>query len=241
MVSTPVLIMIVMCISCTKPEEDSTPITPSPPPTVDPPTGMIDNFTITDSLMPFYTPGATLKWLVTGTNAQTVVTINGVKVNYYGILDTGPLKQTTTFTLMVNNGKQASVFLRVADSITTLMWNKGKRLKQIKKERWVLPPSAAFYRYEVDTTTAANILDQRIYFKYTGGSTIEQKTSSVYVAPGDTGKFTVSHSGLDIIFSWRGTLYTIELLDENFLIVHFDDPQPNGTKLLTRITYQYEG
>ncbi|MDB5210931.1 MAG: hypothetical protein JWQ30_1758, partial [Sediminibacterium sp.] len=61
----------------------------------------------------------------------------------------------------------------------------------------------------------------------------------MYVAPGDTGKFLVSRS--QKLFSWRGVLYTIQLLDDNFLIVEFDDLQPNGTTVKTQITYQYEG
>jgi hypothetical protein len=137
-----VLTVVVMCISCSKddPPEPIPAVTHHP---LHPPSGVIDYFVITDSLMPFYTGGSYMKWLVTGTNAQTVVKINGIKVNTNGILDVGPLKLTTTFTLTVNNGKQASVNVYVADSITTLLWNKGKRLKMIKKEFGVYPIGSA--------------------------------------------------------------------------------------------------
>ncbi len=175
-----------------------------------------------------------LKWLVTGTNAQTVVTINGVKVLFNGILDTGPLKQTTTFTLSINNGKQASVVCYVADSVTTLLWNKGKRLKLIKKEYGYYPAGSPDLQYR-DTTITDSEADERIYFNY-------DNTSRIYLVKAgfsyDGGRLAVSRGQKS--FSWQSRMFDIEQLDINFLKVLFDEVQSNGTTLKLRHTYQFE-
>ncbi|MES2371891.1 MAG: hypothetical protein V4557_04880 [Bacteroidota bacterium] len=231
MISTMVLIIAVTCTSCSKDNPVDPIPTPGPPPT-SPPTGVISSFVITDSLMPFYTGGSMLKWLVTGTNGQTVVTINGVKVLFNGILDTGPLKQTTTFTLLVNNGKQASVVLHVADSVTTLLWNKDKRLKMIKKEFGYYPIGSADITYRDSTMTASEI-DQRIYFHYSNTSKILLASNNVqYNGP----VFTISRDYKNL--SWGGRVYEITQLDANFLNLVSDDPA--GTKTKFRYSYQFE-
>jgi hypothetical protein len=194
---------------------------------------------ITDTLMPFFTAGASLKWLVTGTNNQTLVTINGVKVAEYGLLATGPLKQTTKFRLEVNSGKRDSVTLRVADSVTTMLWNKGKRLKLVKRERNLYVNGSPLPKWVLDTPLTASLLDERIYFYYSNTSDIYQLTASKWVSLSDGGKFTVSRT--NDTFLWRGILYTILTLDANFLFVEFDEaPQTGTTKIRVRHTYQFE-
>jgi hypothetical protein len=206
---------------------------------VSPPSGVIQYFTLLDSLVPFNT-GSTVKWLVSGNNAQTVITFNGVIVGINGVLDTGPLKKTTTFTLAINNGKQASVSLKVADSVTTLLWSGGKAWAQVRSEVKIVPAGQAQYAW-VDTTKSidSSILDQRIYFNYTGDSKIIQSTPSKYVAPGDVGKFVVNVAQTQ--FTWRGVLFTIMTLDDKNLVVLFDALQPNGTRVSTRYTYKISG
>ncbi|MEO8173849.1 MAG: hypothetical protein ABI581_12225 [Sediminibacterium sp.] len=231
------LVISLLCVSCTKDEPEVIPPTPITPAPATPPSGVIDNFVITDTVVAFYTSGTVLKWLVTGTNNQTVVTLNGVKVPTYGIQDTGPLKQTTTFTLAVNNGKQASVSLRVADSTSTRLWNNGKRLKIIRKEYGIFQIGSATPTYR-DTTISDYVLDQRIYFHYSGSSKIFQKTANAYVAIPDGGTFIVSRN--QDYFSWMGNVFYINKLDENFLLVEFDETQTNGSKLRLRQTYQFE-
>lgn len=226
-----VLVIVVMCTSCSK-EPTPEPIPIPPPQTTSPPTGVIDYFVITDSLMPFYTSGSVLKWSVKGTNAQTVVKINGIIVLLNGILDTGPLKQTTTFTLLVNNGKQASVTCYVADSVTTLLWNKGKRLKMIKKQFGYYPIGSANITY-VDSSMTDSEKDERIYFHYSNTTKILLASNNVQY---DGPKFTVSRDYKNL--SWRGRLYDINLLDINFLKLIADDP--TGTKTKFQYTYQFE-
>jgi hypothetical protein len=233
MISTMLLIIMVVCTSCSKSGDD--PVDPLPitsPPPATPPSGVISNFEITDSLMPFYTAGSFLKWWVSGTNAQTVVSINGVKVAFNGILDTGPLKQTTTFTLSVNNGKQASVICYVADSVTTLLWNKGKRLKMIKKEFGSYPIGSPTIGYK-DSSMTDTEKDERIYFHYSSTSKILLVSNNVqYTGP----KFTISRDYKNL--SWRGILYDINLIDDNFVTLVADDPA--GTKTKFKYKYQFE-
>ncbi len=243
----PVLMIMVIAMSCTKdPGENTTPYIP--PPVVSPPSGMIDTFYLTDSVVPFNTFGSTMKWLVTGTNTQTIVTLNGVKIAFYGALDTGPLKQTTTFTLAINNGKQAARTLRVADSVTTNLWNNGKRLKIIMREVSIWNPNSNLYEFR-DTTSSidAYTLDQRIYFSYFGTSKLYQKTANTFVALNDGGRFVVlavinptTTTTNPSAFTWQGILYTIVTLDSNFLVVTYDAAQPNGPNLKTRDTYLFE-
>jgi hypothetical protein len=230
-ISMLLLTVVVMCISCSK-DDPPEPIPAVTPPPASPPTGVIDYFVITDSLMPFYTGGSYMKWLVTGTNAQTVIKINGIKVNTNGILDVGPLKLATTFTLTVNNGKQASVNVYVADSITTLLWNKGKRLKMIKKEFGVYPIGSATVSY-TDSTMTDGEKDERIYFHYSNTSKILlASTNSQYDGP----KFTISRDLKNL--SWRGHLYDINLLDDVFLTLILDDPGGAKTKMKYRYLFE---
>ena len=237
--------IMVTVMSCSKdPGENIIPPV-VPPPVVSPPSGVIDTFYLTDSVVPYNTMGSTIKWLVTGTNTQTIVTLNGVKITFYGALDTGPLKQTTTFTLAINNGKQASRTVRVADSITTNLWNNGKRLRIIMRELSIWNPNNSLYEF-VDTTRSLDpyTLDQRIYFSYFGNSKLYQKTANIFVALNDGGRFVV-HIGTNAMtdpstFRWQGILYTIVTLDDNFLVVTYDAQQSNGAVLKTRDSYLFE-
>jgi hypothetical protein len=226
-------VLLFLC-GCSK-ATDPTPIV-DPPVVVSPPSGVIQYFTLIDTLVPFNT-GSTVKWLVNGTNNQTVVTFNGVIVSFNGVLDTGPLKQNTVFTLAINNGQQSSITLKVSDSITTLLWSNGKAWALVRSEVYIVPANQAQYTW-VDTTKSidSSILDQRIYFNYNGGSTIIQSTPSKYVSPGDAGKFVVNSSQTQ--FTWQGILFTITTLDDKNLVVLFDALQPNGTRVRTRYTYK---
>ncbi len=230
-----IFLLLGMLWSCTKSSDNYTPVV-QPPATVNPPTGVIESFTLTDTLIPFYT-GSTAKWLVTATNLNSVITFNGVVVGNYGVLDTGPLKQTTVFTLAVNNGKKASVTLKVADSVTTLLWNKGKRLRQTKYELFLVP-TGQIDPVWIDNPIMARVADQRIYFNLDGTSRIYQSTASTYVAPPDAGRFVISAS--QNAFTWLGATYTIGSLDNNVLITTYDELMANGTIVRARNTYAYE-
>ena len=229
-----VMIMIFFVTSCSKSSDTPASPVPTPPPTDYKPTGIIESFTLTDSLVPFGY-GTIAKWLVTGTNNYTIVTFNGVKIATYGAMDTGPLNKNTVFTLSVNNGAQATASIKVADSISTLLWNGGKRLKQIKAEKYV--PDTANVMHWVDTTIDLRIADQRIYFNYTGDSKIIQ-TSSNYVSMGDAGPVVINGSKNG--FLWRGIQYTIINLDNKYLQVTYNQLQTDGKYILTRNNYQFE-
>lgn len=229
------LLLLVACgWSCTKQTETITPPV-QPPVVVSPPTGVIESFVLTDSLVPFYT-GSTAKWLVSGTNTNTVITFNGVIVGNYGVLDTGPLKQNTVFTLAVNNGKKASVTLYVADSITTLLWNKGKRLRQTKLELYVVPAGKTDPVW-VDTPMTVRIADQRIYFNLDGTSKSIQSTANANVAQGDAGKFVIT--AMQTAFIWQGTTYILGTLNDTVLVTVYDTVI-GGNKVHARNTYAYE-
>jgi hypothetical protein len=227
------LLYMAICTGCSKSDDQPTPVV-QPPVVVSPPSGVIQTFVITDSLVPFNT-GSTVKWLVNGTNNQTVVTFNGVIVGITGVLDTGPLKKTSVFTLAINNGKQASITLKVADSVTSILWGGGKFWKQTRSQVFIIPPGKTSYEL-VDTPVAAQIADQRIFFNFDGSSKIIQATSSRYVSPGDVGKFVVNNAQTTI--TWQGILFTIYSIDVDDLVLSFDALQANGTRIHTYYTYR---
>ena len=229
--------LLLLLAACSKSTPDISPPVAPPAQLSSAPTGVIETFVIIDTLVPWGT-GSTVKWLVNGTNNLTIVTFNGVKVAFYGVLDTGPLKKTTLFTLAVNNGATSSVKLKVADSITTLLWNGGKRLRLKKIEAYIVPPGQAIPVW-VDTTSSITprVADQRIYFGFDGNSRIIQ-TNSMYVSQNDAGLVTVNPS--QKTFTWQGVTYNIFKLDNNTLEVIFDSLQTNGSYLRLRHTYLFE-
>ena len=229
--------VLLLLAACSKSTPDITPIVSPPPPVSTAPTGVIETFVITDTLVPFNT-GSTCKWLVNGTNNLTIVTFNGVKVAFYGVLDTGPLKQNSSFTLSVNNGTSSTVKIKVADSITTLLWNGGKRLK-LKKIEAYIAPSGQTIPVWVDTTVSMStrVADQRIYFGFDGNSRIIQ-TDPQFVSLNDAGLVIVNMS--QKAFTWQGVTYDIGTLDSRTLQVTFDSLQTNGSYLRLRHTYLFE-
>lgn len=229
------LFFAAMMASCTKQTETnnnpSVP-TPAPAPTI---TGDIQSFTLSDSLIAFNT-GTTAKWLVVNINPNTIVKFNGVIVGNYGVLDTGPLTQNSTFTLTVNNGKQATASVSVADSITTLLWNKGKRLRQTKYQFFVVPVGQTDPTF-VDTPMTPQVADQRINFTLKHEAIIIQNNSSLYVSPPYGGMFTVNASQDG--FLWQGISYHIEQLSDTILVVTYDKTI-NGQVIRVRNTYVFE-
>ncbi|MES2003800.1 MAG: hypothetical protein V4450_04715 [Bacteroidota bacterium] len=209
------------------------PIIPTQPP-VSTPSGEIQSFTITDTLVPFKT-GSTIKWLVNGTNSLTVVTLNGVKIGLYGVLETGPLKQNTMYTLAVNSGKKDSITLKVADSIISLLWGGGKALKQIKAEVYIVPQGQT-NRTWVDTSISARDADQRIYFTIDGNSKILHSIPIFSVTDGGKVVTDLVNSS----FVWQGVLYVLETLDSKNLVVQYVEKQANGMDLTRRNTYAFE-
>ena len=233
-----VLLMIITLSACSKNSDSFSPAV-QPPASTSPPSGEIQSFTLSDTLVAFNT-GSTAKWFVTSTNDLTIVTFNGVKVAFSGVLDTGPIKQATKFTLAVNSGKQSSLTLKVADSLTSQLWNKGKRLKQ-KKIEWFIAPAGQTEKKWVDTTSSLltpRLADQRTYFYLDGSTKIIQVTPLLYPPPNEAGKF-IANAALPG-YTWQNTQFLIEVLTDNYLVVTYNATQPNGSWILVRNTYSYE-
>jgi hypothetical protein len=236
-----ILLCMVVAMSCSKPEEESAPVVIPVQPVSTGPTGVIQTFTINDSLVAFNT-GSVIKWLVNGTNNLTEVKLNGVKIATYGSMETGPVKLSATFTLEVNSGKKAILTLKTADSITSLLWSKGKSARLIKKEVFIDSVSVAgtskpWGWIDTSKTITSVLRDQRIFFGLNNTVTLIQGTSSTNVSPGNGGKFITDPSGLYI---WQNILYTIESIDATNLVVTYFATQPIGPILLTRNTYLIE-
>ncbi len=225
--------VLLLFASCSKKSDFISPIIPVIPIIPNVPTGEIQSFTIDDTLVAF-NKGTSVRWLVTGTNLNTVVTYNGVKVANSGVFDTGPLKQATTITLAVNNGKTASVSVKVADSITSLLWNGGKHLYQTKAEYLMVPPVVKDSSY-VDSALTDTQKYQIFYFNLNKSSTIFQTVP--FIPPMDAGLITINNTKTG--FTWRGVEYTILVLDSKVLRVTFYTTQANGDKVLTRFTYSF--
>lgn len=225
--------VLLLFASCSKKSDVISPVLPVIPTIPNIPTGEIQSFTIDDTLVAFNT-GTSVRWLVTGTNLNTVVTYNGVKVANSGVFETGPLKQNTTITLAVNNGKTASVSVKVADSITSLLWNGGKHLYQTKAEYLMVPPAVKDSAY-VDSALTNTQKYQIIYFNLNKSSTILQTVP--FIPPMDAGPIYVNSTRTG--FTWRGVEYTILVLDNKILRVSFYTTKANGDKVLTRFTYSF--
>ncbi len=225
-----VCLVVALLWGCSKPDPVVPVIPPTPPPVTPSPTGYIQNFQITDTLVAF-AYGSTLKWLVNGTNNYTVVTINGVKVGLYGVLDTGPLKANTKYTLSVNSGKDSSVSIKVADSLSTALWNGGKSLK-ISKAELFDPVKNVFDTTSIDP----ELLLQHIYFNFNGTTTIIRKSGGL-TSVTDAGPFTTSAGTR---FMWRGISYSIESLSDLKLVARFQELQSGGVVLTRRYTWTYE-
>lgn len=241
-----VLCAILVCMSviffaCSKPD-DPTPVVPLPP--VSPPpsstaSGIIDTFYLNDTLLP-NGKGTTAKWNVTGTNSLTIVTFNGVKVAFSGVLDTGPLQVTTTFTLAVNSGKQVTRTVHVADTLTTDLWNTSRNLKLTKTEYYVSLSGFSGPQWR-DTTLSVSMSSQRMSFGLDGNIYIVQLSPIYTVANG--GKYVVtlpSSPSSYGSYDWKGTTYIIGYLDSKTLQVTYILKQPNGTANTTRDTYVYD-
>jgi len=230
------VILAVSLVSCSKGGGDIViPTIPTPTPGNNSPTGDIQLFTITDTMVAF-NYGSTIKWLINGTNNNTVVSINGVKVGIYGVLDTGPLKQNTKFTLSVNSGKEASITVKVFDSLSTALWNEGKRIRQTKTQMYIVPNGKTDAQW-VDTTISAENAIRRIYFNFNGTTTILRMSSGGTMVI-DGGNFTTNIPASR--FVWGGVTYTIESLTNLELVVRYVELQPNGTVITRRDYYVYE-
>lgn len=223
---------LLMLTGCSKSADPVTaPI--SVPPDVTAPSGIIKEFFVRDTLIAF-NDKSVVKWNITGTNSKTIVTINGIKVGVYGMFETAPLKQATNYVLEVNSGVKKTITAQVADSVTSLMWHDGKRLKQIKAEVYVYVMGEGPKWVDI---TNDRIINERTSFFLNGDSKIEQ-LSPAYEKPKASGKFVVNLGQLT--FTWQGNIYTFVCINEQKFIITYYAKDSLGNNLQNRSTYILE-
>lgn len=254
-----VLIMASFCVlsvaSCTKPEAER-PIrvdTLLPPPSA--PTGVIQEFSVQDSLVG-YMRQTVIKWYVTGTNDLTEVRLNGVKLkDFSGAQQTGPLTDpVSVFTLSINNNVQRSKTIRVADSMTTALWNDGKRWRTIDTRtltedtiRLIGGADSVVYVWKSTFDAAARdkYRDFRTSF-YLDNNSLEEQLSTNFPKPNPSGKFTIGFLGNNAPGTkygmfWKSAVYRIDTLSlATRELVLYVDSFKNGKNTYNRIRYTPE-
>lgn len=226
-------LFLLAIVSCSK-TVDPTPVVPPPTPTPQTPSGVIDYFRMQDTLIGFNRT-SNMSWLVSGTNSLTKVSIGGVYVGNAGAISTGVMKKDTVFTLSVNNGMEAKLKLRVADSILTLLWNDGKIAVREKTETL---DTANIWRDTVIATPVSG--KDQIAFLLTGKTVVTNNTGSydagrVLITPGDN---TVMPA-IPTILIWRNTNYTLLSIDAQRFILTRRGPDIYGNVVDWRETYRY--
>lgn len=216
------LLLLLFVVSCSKPD----PVTPNPPPVNPPspatPSGVIEYFRIKDTAIGFARTSV-LTWLVSGTNTLTKVSIDGVYYSNSGGISTGILKKDSTFTLSVNNGAQAKVFIHVADSLITLFWNDGKYLM---KEKSQVQDTTQASKWR-DTTMVGNTGKEMVFFGLDSTSkvTIPPMATSdagmIIITPGKPGNPSTGVPPTLTTFTWRGINYTLQSIDADNMIVTY--------------------
>lgn len=230
-----VLFTMLACLACSKPD-DPQPTPPTPPnPPVNIPTGVIEYFLVDTNLVGF-NRATFAKWLVSGGNTLTRVTLSGDLVGLYGPRSTGLLKKDTVFTLAINNGVQATQKITVADSITTMLWNDGKYAQRTKSQVY----SGTGYK-----DTAVTLSMERIFFNLNKNTTVINIGSP---SPPDGGPFTVTQGRqangpsmpyIPPTLTWRNTTFTIISLDTQLLVVTYQAPDSTGTMRSWKDTYTF--
>jgi hypothetical protein len=154
------------------------------------------------------------------------VQLEGVTVPLYNSVQTDALRQTTTFKLTINNGKSATVTVRVADSLTTGLWNDGRKwyvADALSYEPQVINGSQvdwiSHYTSELGSTRTMFYLD--------GTSKIVQN-SPIFPQPKPSGSFVTRYDSATVSspavasFTWKGRIYVIDTLANDKLTVRFD-------------------
>lgn len=232
-------------IGCTKPDDPFTPRVDTLPTPVGP-TGNIKEFSVQDSLVG-YGRQTILKWNVTETNSKTMVTLNGIKVALYGGLQSGQLYNQTTFTLAVNSGKTATKLIRVADSLTTRLWNDGQRWMPVDilkdTSRIIVgsqgQDSTVYYEISIFDRNADRYRNERLSF-YLDRTSKEEQLSSSYPKPLPSGKFDpyARVNPTDSLFMiWKNRWYWIQGITDNELMLRFDTLRAPGVTATTWIRY----
>lgn len=220
-----VLLLGLFFAACSKPENFKDVVVDTTRPVVQGPTGTIKEFLALDSLIGFL-HSTFIRWNVTDANAKTVVQFEGVTVSLYNSAQTDALRKTTTYKLTVNNGKSATVTVRVADSLTTGLWNDGRKwyvADALSYEPQVINGSQvdwiSHYTSELGSTRTMFYLD--------GTSKIVQN-SPIFPQPKPSGSFVTRYDSATVSspavasFTWKGRIYVIDTLANDRLTVRFD-------------------
>jgi hypothetical protein len=227
----PVLFSMVILFACSKPKDEPVPVIPPPvPPQSTTPSGVIEYFTINDTLIG-YNKSTDCKWLVTGTNSLTVVTLGGNKVTTTGPFPTGRLLRDSLFILAVNSGAQMQQMVRVADPVTTALYNDGKFAMKTKTE---IADTNTAKKWK-DTVMLVGSKEEKIYFKLNGTSTIFAN-STAPASDGGPVVVTVISQTPPPVFIWRMITYTIVSIDNQYMTLSYY--LPNIAKEL-RDTYTF--
>jgi hypothetical protein len=234
--------LAVALIGCTKPVEEPAIVVDTTRPPVLLPSGNIKEFVALDTLIGFLKQSA-YRWNVTETNTNTKVFVEGVQVANYGSAQTGALRNTTTFLLTVNNGKRATTTVYVADSLTTMFWNEGKRwrvLDSLTFETQTVgngPPVTDYFSHFTD-----KLANERVSFNLDGSSK-EVNISPNYPQPKASGKFVTNYDPTQVIYkatlSWKGRLYKIDTLTDTKLSMSYESVN-SGVTVYNRIRYKAE-
>jgi hypothetical protein len=235
------LFVVAVCIfSCSKPDDIPTP-TPPPvtPPASTQPTGVIDSYSIDDTLIK-YNSASFGRWQVSGFNSLTTVTWGGNKVGYSGGISTGLLKKDTLLKLSVNSGAERSQMVHVADIITSKLYNDGKFAQKIKTEVF----SQGVF---TDTAMAGTTSEEHVFFNLDGSTTI---INIITPSPPNGGPFTIvdigmpptttpASPGTPNVFRWRNTDFTVVTLTTQQLVVKYQAYDTSGAWVDWRDTYSY--
>lgn len=237
------VVLFIVCVSfftsCSKPQDDPIPIVPpvvNPPSTV--PSGVIDNFSIDDTLIGFNT-STFARWLVTGSNSLTTVTFGGNPVGVSGPYSTGRLKKDSLFVLLVNTGQKRSQMVHVADSITTKLNNGGMQMEKIKSEYYI--DSTKSWK---DTLIDPQTKGEKLLFKFNGYTTVVDSLNNssevrFYVVDSGT-QPGGSNPGSPPVIRFRGVLYTIVNFTVQSIQVTYDYTNVNNVVMRWRDTFLYK-
>lgn len=222
---------------------DRTPVVDTTRPAPPAPTGMISEFTVKDTLVGYERRSA-VRWYVTGTNNYTEVTLNGVKVAFSGAITTELLTANAVFVLAINNGVSETRTIKVADVLTTGLWNDGKRWrtadylvnKQVLEKgsqgqdtlvyRWVSMYSSDITRLEGWRTSFTLLHESK-----------EEQTAPGYPQPPYSGMFVPDNATPQTYFTWKKRVYTVDTMTANLLVVTFDSLMSPGIIYKNRYRY----
>lgn len=220
-----VLLFGLFLAACSKPDEFKNVIGDTSRPVVQGPTGTIKEFVALDTLVGFL-HSTFLRWNVTESNTKTVVQLEGVTVPLYNSAQTDALRKTTTYKLTVNNGKSATVTVRVADSLTTGLWNDGRK--------WYVADALSYEPQVINGTQVdwishytSELGSTRTMFYLDGSSKVVQN-SPIFPQPKPSGSFVTRYDSATVSapavasFTWKGRIYVIDTLASDKLTVRFD-------------------